>query len=153
VSRSVLVAAIGNEYRRDDGVGPAVLTLVSEETGGEAEVAQFGDPLDLIGQWDGAELAVIIDAVASGGPPGTVSVVQVAWDDLALPPPASSHAIGLVRSLKLARAMGRVPRQLVVVAVEGADFGDGRGLSPDVARAVPVASRRVIELLESHRCV
>jgi hydrogenase maturation protease len=39
--------------------------------------------------------------------------------------------------------LGRAPRQLVVFAVEAAEFGLGPGLSPSLARAVPGLVRAV----------
>ena len=144
-----VIAGVGSEYRRDDGAGVAVAAEVAARQAGTVDVGPVGEPLDLLGRWDGADLAVVVDAVRSGAPPGTVSVVEVGPDGAAAEaaPGTSTHGIGLVGTYRLARATGSAPRRLVLVCVEGADFGDGCGLSPAVATAVPEAARAVIELV------
>ncbi|MFE3825645.1 hypothetical protein [Streptomyces sp. NPDC059092] len=55
----------------------------------------------------------------------------------------STHALGLGETVALATALNRVPRSLVVHAVEGADFTLGTGLSAPVAAALPRLIHRV----------
>ena len=145
---AVVVAAVGNAYRGDDGVGPAVIGRVTAALPAVVDVGPVADPLDLLGRWDGAGCAVLVDAMRSGADPGTVTVVDL--DDVPDDPrvrPTSSHGLGLSRALRIGRAVGRAPGRVLVVAVEGCDFADGDRLSPAVARAVPDAARRVLELV------
>ena len=72
----VLVAGLGNEYRSDDGAGPAVAAYVSERMS-KVVSKVISEPLDLIGAWDDADLAVVVDATRSGSPPGTVQLVDL----------------------------------------------------------------------------
>jgi hydrogenase maturation protease len=51
-------------------------------------------------------------------------------------------------AFRLAQAVGNAPKRVVVVGIEGQDFGQGEGLSPAVARAVEDAARHVVELIE-----
>lgn len=151
--RRTVVAGIGSEYRGDDGAGPAVAALVADLVDGVADLGPVGDPLDLLGLWDDADLAVVVDAVHSHAEPGTVRLVEVAPEATTAAPEGttSTHGIGLAGVLRLARAVGQAPRRLVVVGIEGEDFGQGAGLSPAVARAVPRAARLVIELMKEER--
>lgn len=149
----VVVVGMGSEYRRDDGAGPAVADRVAELRDGVVNIGPIADPLDLLGLWDGAELAVVIDAVHSGAEPGTVRLIEVgaapkgeSGDDPA--GTTSTHGIGLAGVLRLARAVGSAPKRVVVVGIEGDDFGQGTGLSPAVDRALPHAARHVMELIE-----
>jgi hydrogenase maturation protease len=110
------------------------------------------DPLDLLGVWDGAELAVVVDAVRSGAAPGTVHVVELDYGPGADTPAhreatGSTHGIGLASVLRLSRAVGHAPERVVVVGVEGEDFGRGTGLSPAVDAALAEAVRRVVDLI------
>jgi hydrogenase maturation protease len=61
---SAVVIGVGNEFRRDDGAGPYVVTLlrsaVPESVG---LVVSDGEPSALIEAWSGADLAVVVDAV------------------------------------------------------------------------------------------
>jgi hydrogenase maturation protease len=63
------------------------------------------------------------------------------------PATSSTHGIGLASVLRLSRAVGQAPERVVVVGVEGEDFGRGTGLSPAVDAALADAVRRVVDLI------
>lgn len=155
----VVVAGLGNEHRGDDGVGPLVAARAVEGTGVGRDIGPLVDPFDLLGAWDDADLAIVIDAVRSGSAPGTLFIVDLSDGTDADPPPGrsrttSSHGIGLASVFRLARTVGHAPSRVVVVGIEGERFGWGIGLSPAVAEAVPEVVRRVTELMgESRSCV
>lgn len=144
MSRRVVVIGIGNEFRRDDGIGPAVAAELADRPGMRVRVCQE-EPAALLDAWDGAALAVVIDA-ADGGEPGRVRTCSL--DDFAQAAPVSSHDLGLRQSYELGRALGRAPESVAVVTVDVADTGHGRGLSPPVAAALPEAVRAVLIALE-----
>src|SRR5207245_3566494 len=61
---NAVVIGIGNEFRRDDGAGPAVLArLHGRVPGGVELLVSDGEPAGLIEAWAGKPLAVIVDAV------------------------------------------------------------------------------------------
>jgi hydrogenase maturation protease len=157
-SLDVVVAGLGNLYRGDDGVGPLVAELFAGVNGGVRDVGPLAEPLDLLGRFDGADLAIVIDAVRSGAPIGTVRVLDIVVahsgdDTSAEPAVTSTHGIGLAGVLRLAVAVGRAPRRLVVVAVEGEAFDLGSAMSTAVRAAVPVALLAVTTLIEKEqRC-
>jgi hydrogenase maturation protease len=157
-SLDVVVAGLGNRYRGDDAVGPLVAALLAG-TRGVRDIGPLAEPLELLGRFDGADLAIVIDAVRSGAPLGSVRVLDVDVsnsDDHARPEPAvtSTHGIGLVGVLRLARAVHRAPRRLVVVAVEGEMFELGSEMNAAVTAAVPVALSAVVSLIEEEQlCV
>ncbi len=145
----VLVAGLGNEYRSDDGAGPAVAAYVSERMS-KVVSKVISEPLDLIGAWDDADLAVVVDATRSGSPPGTVQLVDLGTGEDAgsSAGPVSSHGMDLPRVLRLARTMGHPPRRVVVVGIEGENFADGLGLSPAVEFAVTEAGDLVLQVID-----
>ena len=153
----VVVAGLGSEYRRDDGAGPLVAARAVEHAGVGCDIGPMTDPLDLLGAWDGADLAIIVDAVRSGAAPGTVRVVDLAAFDGAATPAGrsatSTHGIGLAGVFRLAHAVDHAPLRVVVVGIEGEDFGRGTGLSPTVGAALPGAVNQVVDLIrEVHVC-
>jgi hydrogenase maturation protease len=107
------------------------------------------EPTRLLDEWAGLDTVVVVDAVVTGSAaPGTVHRVESADDplprDLRL---ASTHAVGIADALELGRALGRVPRRVVVLGVEGARFGMGDEMTPAVAHALAdVAARALAEL-------
>lgn len=143
----VVVVGLGNEYRRDDGAGPAVAALTVERVPATDDIGPLVEPLDLLGRWDRADLAIVIDAIRSGRPPGTVQVVDLAMG-CSGPAVTSTHGIGVSDVLRLAQAIDQAPSRVIVVGIEGADFGRGLGLSPAVGAAIPEAVRRVIDLIK-----
>jgi hydrogenase maturation protease len=146
----VVVIAIGNEYRSDDGVGPAVAAELAKQAPAGVVVTRCdGEPAGLLEAWGGADLAVVVDAVlCEPSTPGRVWLSSV--DNLTGVTTASgSHALGVPEALLLGRALHRVPRNLVVVAVEAAGLDMGFGLSAPVAAAVPEAVRTVLDVIGS----
>ena len=144
VVRTVVIG-LGNDLRRDDGVGPAVAGLVAQQgVPGVRVLTCPVEPVAIIDAWSGARLAVLIDA-AVGGVPGRVT--RCALADLAEAPPVSSHDLGVIATFRLAEALGRAPESVVVVTIDVADTSHGTGLSPAVAAALPEASRTVLDLL------
>lgn len=156
-----VVIGVGNSFRRDDGVGEAVISrmLARWPAGAPAElrlVASDGEPARIVETWAGAELAVVVDALCSEAEPGTVERVNVESghrDDLATvrsqvaSSVVSGHAAGVAEAIVLAAALDRLPRRLVIYTVAGDDFGNGPGLSRPVASAVDRVVDAVRELL------
>jgi hydrogenase maturation protease len=134
----VIVIGVGNAWRGDDGAGLAVARRLRALSPDGVEVREVeGDATALVEAWAGADRVVVVDAAASGAPPGTVR----RFDARSGPLPArhlrsSTHAFGVPDAVELARALGRLPGRLDVYAIEGASFTAGDRLSPAVERAV-----------------
>ena len=153
---------IGNPYRRDDGIGPALIAAAGRlGLPGVRLACADGEPSQLLDAWAGAELAVVVDAVAcSPSDPGRIHRTDLAapWvraGPLAGDPLAdglltgaaaggsSTHGLGVPDAIRLAVALDRAPRRLLVLAVEAADLGFGTGLSGPVAACLPGLTRMV----------
>jgi hydrogenase maturation protease len=137
-----LILGIGNRFRRDDGVGPAVADRLAAL--GVAVQEHSGEGAGLMEAWSGADRVVVIDATQSGAEPGTVVRLDAAAEEL---PRGlfrySSHLFGLAEAVETARALGRLPAGLVIWGIEGADFGFGEELAPAVAAAADEVARRI----------
>lgn len=134
-----MVIGIGSEFRHDDGVGPEVIRHLADLDlpGVTLELAD-GEPSRLIDLWEAAEVVVLIDAVRNTpSNPGVIHHMIVDQPTGGDGPAASSHGLGLGDAADLAMALGRMPKRLVILAVEGHDFSAGCGLSPHVRGAVP----------------
>ncbi len=133
-----VVIGVGNVYRGDDAVGLAVARRVTGLVGDDVDVLECEqEPTRLLDAWEGADVALVVDACASGEAPGTVHRFDVS--DGPLPARvfrSSTHAFGVGEAVELSRALRRLPRRVVVYGVEGADFEAGTALSPPVAAAV-----------------
>ena len=132
------VIGVGNEWRSDDGAG----LEVARRLGGRQ---LQGEPIGLVEAFDGTDEVAIVDAVFSGAPPGTVHEFEAGATPLpvALFGSSSTHALGLAEAIEIARSLGRLPRRVRVLGIEGARFDYGRGLSPEVDAAVEECTRSI----------
>jgi hydrogenase maturation protease len=142
----VVVIGVGNEFRRDDGAGPAVVAILRGRIPPGVElVLTDGEPTRLIEAWTGAALAIVVDAVrADPSRPGRVHRFVLDRPLTGTTRTASSHGFGLDDAVRLALALDRMPGRLVVHAVEAADLSQGQGLTPLVAAAVDDLARAVL---------
>jgi hydrogenase maturation protease len=144
----VLVVGLGQRDRGDDAAGPAVVEKAAELLPGEVTVACQEDPTALMDLWAGAALVVVADAIRSGRPPGTVQVLHAHDGPLSVGTcTASTHAFGLAEAIELARALDRLPGQLVVVGIEATQFRLGAPLSPPVAAAIDQAAQTIASIV------
>jgi hydrogenase maturation protease len=131
-----VVIGVGNAYRRDDGVGPAVAEEIARlAIPGVRVVTANGDPAALLEAWKDAELAIVVDAAAGkSATPGRIR----RWTPGQSPKAGvvSSHAIGVPDAYALGEAIGQQPKRLVVLSVDVTDTDHGPGLTPEVAVAV-----------------
>ena len=141
-----MVIGLGNEFRRDDGAGPAVVaSLRGRVPPGVELVLTDGEPTRLIEAWTGAALAVVVDAVRADQPqPGRMHRFVLDRPLTGTTRTASSHGFGLDDAVRLALTLDRMPGRLVVHAVEAADLSQGQGLTPLVAAAVGDLARAVL---------
>jgi len=144
----VLVIGCGNLLAADDAVGLHVArNLKKYQLPPGVKVIEAGCPgLNLLDLWEGINKVIIVDAVRSGAPPGTISCFDIS----ALPArevlPLSLHDFNIIDAIELGKALGRLPEQLVIVGIEIlSEEPFQEGLSPEVAAAVPQACSRVLE--------
>jgi len=155
--RRVVVIGVGNEFRRDDGVGPEVLSRLGAAVPDSVRlVASDGEPARMIEAWTGADLAVVVDALqvagaglaatGQGGGPAPGRTHRLVIDEVTAEPATavSSHGLGLGDAIGLARALDLMPARLIVHAVEVTDCGYGVGLTPAVAAAAETVTSAVL---------
>jgi len=129
------IIGVGNALRGDDGAAAAVVAhLHSEDI---PAYAFDGDGAELMEMWRGQGRVIVIDAALSGAPPGTLHRFEANREEL----PRnffrhSTHQFGVAEAVEMARTLGRLPGELIVYGIEGADFSLGAKLSPDVELAV-----------------
>ncbi len=125
----VLVIGIGNQLRGDDSASGEVVRRLHErgaQTGIEV-IEQLCEPNDLLEVLHGRDAVVLVDTMRSGDPPGTIRRFDASSEPLParLRGSVSTHAFGLHEAIELARALHRLPRRVIVFAVEGRHFEAG----------------------------
>ena len=142
-----MIIGVGHRHRGDDAAGLIAVDALRDL--GFATIEHCGEGLGLIGAWDGAEVVVLIDAMRSSAPCGTVRRLEP-LDDGLNPDGCrcSSHLFGVGQAVALARELDRLPARLIVYGIEGMNFAIGAPVSDPVRSAVSdVVDRIVGELL------
>jgi hydrogenase maturation protease len=137
LTTDTIVIGIGNDFRRDDGVGITVAQRIAERNlPGVRVVSGISEPAALLEVWSGAARAVVVDAAAgANSTPGRIR--RWTGPDLETTTVVSSHALGLAQTFALGQALARIPDELVLFTVDIVDTNHGIGLTPAVEAAVP----------------
>ena len=151
--RHLRVIGVGQEWRGDDAAGLLVARRLQEMAGPRVTVLEnSGSVSDLLVAWRESDAVILVDAVRGGGRAGGIYRFPVHERPLPaeLFPATSTHAWGVAQAVALGQVLKELPPHLVVYGIEGQDFGLGREVSPEVARAVPEAARRIRREIEHY---
>jgi len=143
--RLPLIIGLGNDQRGDDGSGLEVARALRSRLAGKARVEECSsEGIALLELWRDADEVLVVDAVVSGGVPGTVHRIE-AGDGFSpgFHTATSTHGLSLAEAVALGRGLGCLPRHLVVYGIEVDRLDVGSGLSPPVSRAVREAADRI----------
>lgn len=139
----MIVIGVGNRDRGDDAVGP----LVVDRLGSTLPCFESnGDPSALISLFDRDSEVIIVDAMVTGGAPGSISsagLAEAGGTASELSGHGSTHGFGVLEALELARALGALPPRVTLVGVEASSFEPGSGLSPELEPAI----ERTVDLI------
>lgn len=142
----MLVAALGNPDRADDGVGLLVGHELARCLPADVTILEVGtDPVALTDRMGAYETLICVDSAAPMGVPGRIYRVEPGSGRL--PPaalPASTHTMSLVEVLGLGQALGIAPDRITVYAIEGSHFDIGGGVGAAVLAAVPEVVNQIV---------
>jgi hydrogenase maturation protease len=155
--REVLVACVGNQLRGDDAFGLAVASRLQADLPAGAHLVETGiGGLAIVHHlMDGYGAIVIVDAVDCGAAPGTVFVLEPDIPEVVQPTMseweaqyADPHLAEPSRTLRVARAAGVLPDEVVIVGCQPERCDDfEEGLSACLAAAVPIAAAHVHDIV------
>jgi len=156
----LLVAGIGNIFFGDDAFGPVVLRRLALEP--PLEGARYGD-FGIRGMHlayevlSGYAAVVLVDAVARGGAPGTLYVIEPS--EPVEPSEPDAHRMDLGSVFGFVRMLGGEPPPVTIVGCEPESLGEGDELSATVLQAVETAlplvrrvARELLATLEEQAC-
>lgn len=136
----MVVLGVGNTLMADEGVGVRCV----DELEREGHLPPWARPVDggtstheLLEDLENLDLLIILDAVASGSPPGTVLRLEGAEIPSAFSNKLSPHQHGINDLLATLTLLGRSPRRVVLVGVEPQRLSLSLDLSPLVASRLP----------------
>jgi hydrogenase maturation protease len=144
-----LVLGVGNLLLSDDGVGVHTIRRLQEvaQLPEEVQVLDGGTMgLDLLYYLEGVSHLLIVDAVETGGPPGTLTRIAGEQVPAYLSLKMSPH-VGLPDMLFAAKLRDLYPEEVVVWGVQPETIEVGLDLSPSVAAQVDVLVEKILEEL------
>lgn len=147
---TVLVLGLGNILLGDEGVGVRVVEALRDGWAlpPGVEVVDGGTcGMDLLDVLAGRPNVIIVDAVRTGRPAG--SVVRLSGSEVPrfFRTKISPHQLGLSDVLAALDLMGEAPGELCLIGVEPADLGTGLALGPVIDPLVePLAAMVADEL-------
>jgi hydrogenase maturation protease len=147
----LIIIGIGNPHRGDDSVGLAVSNALRDRVAKDVEIVdRDGEATRLIDTWKDTDAVILVDAVSSGSPPGTIHEIDAR--ETRVPPDlfkCSTHSFGVAEAIELSRALGTLPGIFRIYGIEGTAFDTGTGLSPEAEAAVEETVSRVLARLAS----
>ena len=143
------IVGVGNPYRGDDDAGPAVVRALHAlplPLPDAVTLTHADDPLLIIDLLCTTSALIVIDAVATAAPAGTMHRFDARTQRLPHEySSCSTHAFGVGEAIELARALGTLPQHVTVYGIVGRCFGVGDALSPEVERAVEQVAAAVMQ--------
>lgn len=152
----VLVAGVGNVLHGDDGFGVELAWRLARRSwpDGVAVIETGIGGMSLVQEaMRGTGSLLLLDAHASGGPPGTVRLLEPTLPDLSALDPhalrdyfADTHYATPLRALALLERLGRLPRRVAVIGCEPSAHEEmAIGLSVPVAAALSAAEGLAVD--------
>lgn len=152
MNKRTLILGLGNPILTDDSVGLRVAGELKSALAGRNGITVDEDcwgGLRLMERLIGFDRAIIVDAIQTGGPPGTVRTLSP--KDIPTQHSASAHDVNLPTALAFGRKMGlHLPEdsEIILVAIEAVDILTfGERCTPPVEAAIPQAVQLVLNLL------
>ncbi|MGF1668110.1 MAG: hydrogenase maturation protease [Acidimicrobiia bacterium] len=137
----MLVIGVGNDLRRDDGVGRVVASTIEEMALPGVRVMTRSQLVpELVEEIAGSDRVVVVDA-SIDSVSLTARLAEAGTD------PAMTHHGSPEALVSLARTIGQAVPDVYVVGVPAADLGLGEGLTPPTAALVSEAVETVLALL------
>lgn len=146
----VLIIGIGNLLRSDDGLGLHIIeALRKERLGDTIDLAEGLSGLDILNGMKGYERIIMVDAIQTGGEPGTI--YRFSMEDFPQGQTVHSFSTHLNMDFTTMLELGKrlfpekIPEDILIVAVEAEDITTiSDRCTPEVERAIP----EVIELIK-----
>jgi hydrogenase maturation protease len=147
-----LILGLGNPIVTDDSVGLRVIEELQSRLAGRTDVEVSEDywgGLRLMERMIGFDRAIVVDAIQTGGPPGTIH--RLTPDGIPTQRSASAHDMNLATALEFGRQAGmHLPPNdgIRLVGVEAEDILTfSEQCTPAVQAAIPQAVEAVLETL------
>lgn len=157
--KPIRIIGIGNLFAGDDAVGIHVVRKLKEYPIPGIDLIEAGlGGLDLLDNFAGIEIGIVIDAVQSGHDTGTIVRLEIprdleqlsdfTWDSTT----SSTHAFGLGEALTLGNMLGMLPPSLTVYGIELEQLNRGTPLSKKVSDSIETVVAQIMSEFGDPAC-
>jgi len=130
----IIILGIGNLLLGDEGVGIQLVRMLNKDDLNYAnlEIIDGGICPEFASFVGDADKLIIVDAIKGGKEPGTIYRLGTDAVITELPMPLGSHQANIIDSLKILRAIGKGPQDIIIIGIEPKAMDYGLELSPEV---------------------
>ena len=145
----MIMVGCGNPGAGDDSVGLEIVRRLGDQGDCGCDLrAETAPGVELLELFPLADVILFVDAVVSGGAPGTLYLTSLPSKEL--DPQAlgslSSHGWGVGEVVKLAGALGRPMPRLYLLGIEAGTVAEGAPRSEAVEEAIALVGERISAL-------
>ena len=146
----VLILGVGNLLRSDDGVGLHIIeALRKEHLKDNVDLIEAVSGLDILDAIKGYDRIILVDAIKTGGEPGTI--YQLSLEDFKDKQTVNSFSTHLNMDIPTMLELGnrlfpeKMPEDIQIIAIEAEDITTiSDKCTPKVEKAIP----EVVELIK-----
>ena len=132
------VVGVGNLLLKDEGIGVHIAHALQQiDIPYNVKIIDGGTSLDLPDYLKDTDKLIIIDAVKTGGQPGTIYRFHPYDMDIESEGIISLHELGLAQSLRMMRLIGNEPKETVIIGIEPKEIDWGTELSAELQQKIP----------------
>jgi len=132
------VVGVGNLLLKDEGIGVHIAHALQQiDIPYNVKIIDGGTSPDLPDCLENVDKLIIIDAVKTGGQPGTIYRFHPYDMDIESEGIISLHELGLAQSLRMMRLMGNEPKETVTIGIEPKEIDWGTELSAELQQKIP----------------
>jgi hydrogenase maturation protease len=154
LKKEILLICLGNQFRRDDGVGHYIASHAVLKNAPIQIIENSSSCIELLDSWNKKKLVILVDAVKSGSHPGTIFRLESLGElDSFSIFPFSTHAVGLAECIALSKTLNLLPSDSVFFGIEGKDFGFGTELTDGVKNAAERLVAEIVTLCDNNNAL
>ena len=134
----ITVVGVGNLLLKDEGIGAHTTHALQQiDIPHNVKIVDGGTSPDLPYYLENVDKLIIIDAVKTGGQPGTIYRFHPYDMDIESEGIISLHELGLEQSLRMMRLTGNTPKETVIIGIEPKEINWGTELSAELQQKIP----------------
>lgn len=148
----ICIIGVGNILMQDEGIGPKVADILKKNYTfkPDIEIIDGGTlGLDLLPYLEKYKKILLIDVVDFGKEPGFIKILRGEEIPPYLKTKLSVHHVGVQDLLEVARLMGYMPEDLVLVGIQPEIIDLGLDLTPTLAGKLNELIEEILNILNS----